>query len=73
MIAAGAQTIQLCSILYKKDVAYVQVLLKELEKWLEKHEIGSLEEIRGKLSQQKSEKPELYERLQYIKALVGIE
>jgi dihydroorotate dehydrogenase (fumarate) len=73
MIAAGAQTIQLCSILYKKDVAYVQVLLKEFEKWLEEHDIGSLEEIRGKLSQQKSEKPELYERLQYIKALVGIE
>jgi hypothetical protein len=27
--------------------------------------------MRGKLSQARSDKPELYERLQYIKALVG--
>jgi hypothetical protein len=29
--------------------------------------------MRGKLSQAESEVPELYERLQYIKALVGME
>jgi len=73
MILAGAQTVQLCSVLYKKDVAYVQTLLEECKNWLEAHDVGSLDEIRGKLSQQESAKPELYERLQYIRALVGIE
>jgi hypothetical protein len=29
--------------------------------------------MRGKLSQSRSERPELYERLQYIKALVGMD
>ncbi len=73
MILAGAKTVQLCSVLYKEDVAYVQTLLEGFENWLEAHDVGSLDEARGKLSQQESAKPELYERLQYIRALVGIE
>jgi dihydroorotate dehydrogenase (fumarate) len=40
---------------------------------MKKHGVSSLDEVRGKLSMKESEKPELYERLQYIKALVGIE
>jgi dihydroorotate dehydrogenase (fumarate) len=73
MILAGAQVVQVCSILYKKGVQYLGNLRTGMEKWMNNRNIGSFEDIRGKMSRQESEKPELYERLQYIKALVGIE
>jgi dihydroorotate dehydrogenase (fumarate) len=73
LVFAGAQSVQLCSVLYKKGVEYVGTILNETEKWLDKHDIQSLDQIRGTLSQAESTSPELYERLQYIKALVGIE
>ena len=73
LILAGAQSVQLCSVLYKKGVEYVSTILDETELWLDEHDVKSIADIRGKLSRQESAKPELYERLQYIKALVGIE
>jgi dihydroorotate dehydrogenase (fumarate) len=73
LILAGAQSVQLCSVLYKQGVEYVSTILDEIALWLDEHNIKSIADIRGKLSRQESAKPELYERLQYIKALVGIE
>jgi len=72
-ILAGANSVQLCSVLYKKGVEELGKILKGVESWMERHGVKSLDAIRGKLSLQESDKPELYERLQYIKALVGIE
>lgn len=72
-ILAGATTVQLCSVLYKKGTEQITHLLKGIEDWMNKQGVSNLNEIRGKLSMKESEKPELYERLQYIKALVGIE
>ncbi|MHC4105775.1 MAG: dihydroorotate dehydrogenase-like protein [Planctomycetota bacterium] len=72
-ILAGAQTVQLCSVLYSKGIGYIKEILQGLETWMETKGFGSLEQMRGKLGQEESENPELYERLQYIKVLVGIE
>jgi dihydroorotate dehydrogenase (fumarate) len=72
-IYAGASAVQLCSVLYEKGVDQLEKILGELERWLDGKGIKSLDEIRGKLSLQESDSPELYSRLQYIKALVGIE
>jgi len=44
-----------------------------VENWLKEHDFESITQIKGKLSQMKSERPELYERLQYIKFLSEIE
>ena len=52
---------------------HISTILRDLEKWMERHGVKSLDGIRGKLSLQESDKPELYSRLQYIKALVGID
>lgn len=72
-IYAGANAVQLCSVLYEKGVEHLRKIRKEIESWMEEHSIESLKSIRGKLSLKESDKPELYSRLQYIKALVGIE
>ena len=69
---AGANAVQVCSALYKNGKDYLKDLNDGLNKWLDDHGYSSVDEIRGKLSFEKSETPEVYERLQYIKAIVGV-
>lgn len=72
-ILAGATVVQLCSTLYKNGLAQIRRIEEEVVKWLDERGYKTLAEVRGLLSQEKSERPEVYERLQYIKALTGIE
>lgn len=72
-LLAGATVTELCSTLYRNGMKQIGLILKDLEAWMAKHNFDSIADFRGKLSQEESEYPELYERLQYIKALTGIE
>ena len=72
-LLAGATTVQVCSTLYKHGIGHLSTILSNLESWMKKHQFESISQFRGKLSQRDSDKPELYERLQYVKSLVGIE
>lgn len=71
-LLVGAKAVQLCSTLLKNRVEYVQVILKDLQEWMGKHKFERIEDFRGRLSQEKSDHPEAFERSQYVKALVGI-
>jgi len=71
-ILAGAKAIQICSTLYINGIEQIGRMLGEMEDWMKKHNFETLSDFRGKLSQKESDRPELYERLQYIKALSGI-
>lgn len=70
-LLAGAQGIQVCSALYKNSVEYLQTMRDELTQWMEEHKFSTIQQFRGKLSQKRSDAPEEFERLQYIKALSG--
>jgi dihydroorotate dehydrogenase (fumarate) len=72
-LLAGASVVQVCSTLYLNGLEQIDRLLGYIEVWMKGHGFDSIDQIRGKLSQMQSDRPELYERLQYIKALVGIE
>jgi dihydroorotate dehydrogenase (fumarate) len=72
-LLAGASTVQICSTLFINGIEYIAKILGQVDMWMEKHKFANLDHIRGKLSQAASDRPEFYERLQYIKALVGIE
>jgi len=72
-LLAGATVTEICSVLYQKGIEYISTLLKELENWMDERGFQSVDDCRGKLSQEDSDNPELYESLQYIKALVGME
>ncbi|MBN1781091.1 dihydroorotate dehydrogenase-like protein [bacterium] len=71
-LLAGADTVQLCSVLYKNGYAKITDLLHGLERWLDDHGIKSADEIRGKLAQKNSEHRAAYERVQYMKAFTAI-
>ncbi|MFW6215075.1 MAG: dihydroorotate dehydrogenase-like protein [Alkalispirochaetaceae bacterium] len=72
-VLAGATAVQVCSALYKHGVDYLTTIKQEFAGWMETHRFDSVAEMRGRLSQKQSNVPESYERLQYIKALVGQE
>lgn len=71
-LLAGADVVQLCSVLYKKGIGHIARLLDELNQWLDEHSIQSVGEIRGKLSYINSTNPADYERVQYMKVFSGI-
>jgi dihydroorotate dehydrogenase (fumarate) len=68
-ILAGAKAVEICSTLYKNGLDYLKNMLEEIESWMVDHKYKSIEEFKGKLSKKEDEKTELYDRLQYIKAL----
>jgi dihydroorotate dehydrogenase (fumarate) len=73
MLLAGATVTQLCSTLYLNGLESIGQILDDLETWMKEHGFESVGAVRGKLSSMNSENPELYERIQYIKAFVGVE
>ena len=72
LLLAGAQTVQVCSTLYKNGIDRISTIRSDIERWMTENSYERIDEFRGKLSQSNSESPEAYERLQYIKALTGV-
>jgi dihydroorotate dehydrogenase (fumarate) len=71
-LLAGASVAQICSTLYLNGLEQIDRILGYLKNWMEEHDFDSVDQMRGKMSQMQSDQPELYDRLQYVKALVGI-
>lgn len=68
-ILAGANVAQVCSTLYINGIEHIGVMLDEIETWMENHNIDSLDDVRGKMSQHNIDKPLSYERFQFMKAI----
>jgi dihydroorotate dehydrogenase (fumarate) len=72
-LLAGATAVQVCSALYERGTEHIGRILRDLETWMQDHNLHRVADFRGRLSRKVTERPELYERLQYIKLFVGIE
>ncbi len=66
-LLAGAETVQVCSVLYRNGIDYLKHIIGELKTWMEKKQYNSIEEFRGKLSYSKIKDPATYERTQFIR------
>jgi dihydroorotate dehydrogenase (fumarate) len=66
-IMAGANAVQIASVLYEKGITHVPVMLKEMESWMASKNYNSIKEIIGKLSSAKINNPMMYERAQFMK------
>ena len=72
-LLAGANAVQVASVLYKKGFKEVGIMLKELEDWMERKKFNSLDDFKGKLSLSEYDNPAAYERVQFMKHFSGIE
>ena len=72
-ILAGANTVQLCSALYKNGIHEIKKFTDELLKWMDSKNYNSIDDFRGKLSYRNIDDPNLYERFQFIKHFTTLE
>ncbi len=66
-ILAGADAVQVVSVLYKEGVGLIKTMLDEMTRWMDHEGYKTLDDFRGKLSQAKSGNPAAYERVQFMK------
>jgi dihydroorotate dehydrogenase (fumarate) len=71
-LLVGAAVAQTCTALYKQGVEHIGAILEGMREWMKRNGFEGIGEFQGRLSQERSEHPEAYERSQYVKALVGI-
>jgi len=70
-ILAGAAAVQVASCLLENGLPYLSTMLLELQSWMELKDYRSLDEFRGKVSQQNVPDPFGFERAQYMKLLMA--
>ena len=64
-ILAGASSVQVCSVLYKKGVNFIAEMIEGMENWMKKHNFNSIGDFNGKCSASADVK--VFERLQYLR------
>lgn len=68
-IMAGADAIQVVSLLLRQGVDAFPPLLRGFQDWMEEHEYGQISEMRGCLSSLNSPDPSEFERANYLRVL----
>ena len=68
-LLAGAKVVQMVSAIYEHKPSFIQDTLLSLKNWMTKKNYKSLSDFRGKLAQSKIDKPEFYERVQFMRYL----
>jgi dihydroorotate dehydrogenase (fumarate) len=66
-ILAGANAVQVCSVLYRNGIEYLRDMIAEMKKWMEKHNYERPDQSRGKMNYGSLADPSVYERAQFIK------
>ena len=64
-ILAGASSVQVCSVLYKKGIDFIKDMVEGMEKWMAKHNFNCINDFKGKCSASADVK--VFERLQYLR------
>ncbi|PKP03270.1 MAG: diguanylate cyclase [Bacteroidetes bacterium HGW-Bacteroidetes-6] len=72
-LLAGANAIQVASVLYQKGIGEIKNMLVFVEDWMNKNNYKTIDEFRGKMSYKTSTNPAAYERVQFMKYYSGIE
>jgi dihydroorotate dehydrogenase (fumarate) len=66
-LLAGATVVEIASAFYKNGKATLKDMLEDLSIWMDQKGFKSLDEFRGKMSQDKAQNPAAYERMQFMK------
>ncbi|MEA1887298.1 MAG: dihydroorotate dehydrogenase-like protein [Bacteroidota bacterium] len=66
-LLAGADTVQVCSVLYKEGYEYIKEILESVESWMKAKNYNSIDEFRGKLNYRNIKDARRYERAQFMR------
>jgi dihydroorotate dehydrogenase (fumarate) len=70
LLLAGADSVQVVSTIYKNKAGYVKQMLDDLSSWMKDKGYDSVDDFRGKLSNENSQDPYAYQRAQYVDMLM---
>ncbi len=70
-LLAGATVVQIAATLYQNGLPYILTMLHDLERWMTDKGYASLNDFRGKLSQQNYADPAAFERAQYVRLILS--
>ncbi len=70
-LLAGAAAVQVASCLYQNGMTYLGEMLERLENWMSRKRFSRISQFKGKLSQEKSTDPSIYERVQFMRYYGG--
>jgi len=73
LILAGASTVQLASVLYKKGFKVINELLTDIEKWMLDKKFDKISDFQGRLNFRNIGTPDLYLRSQFMERVRTIE
>jgi dihydroorotate dehydrogenase (fumarate) len=68
-LLAGADVTHMCSALLRRGPEHLATVLYSLNKWLDDREYTSVTQLKGSMSQQKSDNPSSYLRTNYMSVL----
>jgi dihydroorotate dehydrogenase (fumarate) len=66
-LLAGADTVQVCSVLYQKGMPFLQEMNQQVSDWMTEKNFDSINEFRGMLNWKNTRKPVIFERTQFMK------
>jgi dihydroorotate dehydrogenase (fumarate) len=72
-LLAGADTVQVCSVLYQKGIGYLKTINQELADWMTKNNFKNTDEFRGKLNWTNYDRPTVFERTQFMKYFSSVD
>ena len=67
MLLAGASVTQVASTLYKNGPEVINRMLETIRKWMSNKGFDSIEQFRGKITQDYGVDPAAFERMQFMK------
>jgi len=67
LLLAGANTVQVCSVLYKNGVEYLTEMIRDTEEWMDSKGMGSVDEMRGQMNYRNHKEPGIWERSQFMR------
>ena len=70
-LLAGANVVQIASTVYRNGKGIFENMLQDLTDWMKEKGFNSLDDFRGKMSQDRSQNPAVYERVQFMKYFSG--
>jgi len=63
--------VQVASSFYKNGKDVLIAMLDDLTQWMDQKGFKTIDEFRGKMSQEKATNPAAYERMQFMKYFAG--
>jgi dihydroorotate dehydrogenase (fumarate) len=73
MLLAGADAVQICSVIYTKGMGEIPKMLQGLESWMKQRGFDSVEGIKGIMSYKSIPDPAVYQRSQFMKYFSNFE